>query len=325
MADSVIEPAENSSANVAPVEDLLQTASLQNCQRLVVLGSARSGKSSLVARFLNNKFSDSYTPTIENFYRKVYRIRGEVYQLDILDTSGNHPFPAMQRLSFITGDLFLLVFSVDSRESFEEVARLRSQIIETKCHIGGGRQTTNQQSFRGSKKTNTPNLVPMIIAGNKCDREMRTVTADESAMLCSGFAGCGFVETSAKKNWNIDELFRQLFQLADLPPEMAPNSHRRLLPAQLLGSSGTVPLPPMLTSSPTAQSKKKTGGSRRFHGLSIRRRMSDAYGVVALNVRRPSLHTDLMIMKKKTSQRQPNTTSSNAPSARARSLRCVIQ
>jgi hypothetical protein len=50
MADSVIEPAENSSANVAPVEDLLQTASLQNCQRLVVLGSARSGKSSLVAR-----------------------------------------------------------------------------------------------------------------------------------------------------------------------------------------------------------------------------------------------------------------------------------
>ena len=59
----------------------------------------------LAFRFLNNKFNDSYTPTIENFYRKVYRIRGEVYQLDILDTSGNHPFPAMQRLSFITGQL----------------------------------------------------------------------------------------------------------------------------------------------------------------------------------------------------------------------------
>ena len=34
-----------------PVEDLLQTTPLQNCQRLVVLGSARSGKSSLVARY----------------------------------------------------------------------------------------------------------------------------------------------------------------------------------------------------------------------------------------------------------------------------------
>jgi len=39
---------------------------------------------------------------------------------------------------------------------------------------------------------------------------------------------------SAKKNWNIDELFRQLFQLSNLPAEMAPNSHRRILPSQVL-------------------------------------------------------------------------------------------
>lgn len=56
-----------------------------------------------VYRFLNNKFEESYTPTIEDFHRKLYRIRGEVHQLDILDTSGNHPFPAMRRLSFLTG------------------------------------------------------------------------------------------------------------------------------------------------------------------------------------------------------------------------------
>lgn len=54
-------------------------------------------------RFLWNKFEESYTPTIEDFHRKLYRIRGEVHQLDILDTSGNHPFPAMRRLSFLTG------------------------------------------------------------------------------------------------------------------------------------------------------------------------------------------------------------------------------
>ena len=54
-------------------------------------------------RFLSNKFEESYTPTIEDFHRKLYRIRGEVYQLDLLDTSGNHPFPAMRRLSFLTG------------------------------------------------------------------------------------------------------------------------------------------------------------------------------------------------------------------------------
>lgn len=67
------------------------------------LGSARVGKTSLVSRFLGGKFEESYTPTIEDFHRKLYRIRGEIHQLDILDTSGNHPFPAMRRLSFLTG------------------------------------------------------------------------------------------------------------------------------------------------------------------------------------------------------------------------------
>lgn len=41
-----------------PVEDLLQTTPHQNCQRLVVLGSARSGKSSLVARSVTLSISD---------------------------------------------------------------------------------------------------------------------------------------------------------------------------------------------------------------------------------------------------------------------------
>ena len=56
---------------------------------------------------------------------------------------------------------------------------------------------------------------------------------EESSNVCDDFAGCCLIETSAKKNLNVDELFRQLFQLADLPSEMAPNSHRRLLPSQV--------------------------------------------------------------------------------------------
>lgn len=81
----------------------------QNKELNNVLGSARVGKTCLVARFLGGKFQDSYTPTIEDFHRKLYRIRGEIYQLDILDTSGNHPFPAMRRLSFLTGELLFYV------------------------------------------------------------------------------------------------------------------------------------------------------------------------------------------------------------------------
>lgn len=75
--------------------------------RLVVLGSTQTGKTSIVNRFLNDTFDDCYLPTIENFHRKLYRIHGEFYQLDILDTSGNDPFPAARRLSLLTGNLIL--------------------------------------------------------------------------------------------------------------------------------------------------------------------------------------------------------------------------
>ncbi|XP_053327380.1 dexamethasone-induced Ras-related protein 1 isoform X2 [Spea bombifrons] len=74
----------------------------KNCYRMVILGSSKVGKTSIVSRFLSGRFEEQYTPTIEDFHRKFYSIRGEVYQLDILDTSGNHPFPAMRRLSILT-------------------------------------------------------------------------------------------------------------------------------------------------------------------------------------------------------------------------------
>ncbi|KAF7995525.1 hypothetical protein HCN44_006632 [Aphidius gifuensis] len=245
----------------------------RNCYRLIVLGSARVGKTALVARFLSNKFEESYTPTIEDFHRKLYRIRGEVHQLDLLDTSGNHPFPAMRRLSFLTGDLFVVVFSMDSRESFEEAIRLREAILETKI--------TATQSAKGRKSHSIK--VPMVIVGNKCDRDTKLVTIEEAQQYCSGQDECCvFVEVSAKRNYHVDELFYQLFVVAGLPLEMAPNHHRKV---------------PLTFGSPTMLPPSQP---RHKATLSIKRRLSDACGVVAPNVRRPSIRTDLMIMRTKT-------------------------
>ena len=66
------------------------------------------------------------------------------------------------------GDLFVLVFSMDSRESFEEVVRLREQILETKLSAC----VSANSSGGGRKKAPLPR-VPMVIVGNKCDKDMR--------------------------------------------------------------------------------------------------------------------------------------------------------
>lgn len=97
----------------------------KNSYRMVVLGASRVGKSSIVSRFLNGRFEDQYTPTIEDFHRKVYNIRGDMYQLDILDTSGNHPFPAMRRLSILTGGCPGWAWAPDGPQGAVRVCRLK--------------------------------------------------------------------------------------------------------------------------------------------------------------------------------------------------------
>lgn len=75
----------------------------QNCKRIVVLGAPRVGKTSILRRYLRDGFVEEYNPTSEDFLRKLFRIRGETYQIDILDASRERDFPARRRLSILTG------------------------------------------------------------------------------------------------------------------------------------------------------------------------------------------------------------------------------
>lgn len=114
----------------------------------------------------------------------------------------------------------------------------------------------------------------------------RTVQVDEVMGYIAGQdSACVFVECSAKKNFRVEELFYELFMAANLPQEMAPNHHRWVSTA--FGAPSPLP-----AHCPSSRSKKCT--------LSIKRRLSDACGVVAPNVRRPSIRTDLMLMRTKT-------------------------
>ena len=80
---------------------------------------ATSGKSILITRFVTGIFKIIYDPTIEDAYEKVAVIDGEECVLKILDTSSTEEFHSMRELYMLNGDGFLLVFSVNSRASFD--------------------------------------------------------------------------------------------------------------------------------------------------------------------------------------------------------------
>lgn len=141
--------------------------------------------------------------------------------LQITDTTGSHQFPAMQRLSIskvplllrdsveiqfvlfeitkeygnvsnycvFQGHAFILVYSVSSRQSLEELKPI-------------------WQTIKEIKGADLPNI-PVMLAGNKCDEspEIREVSAAEGQAQASAW-GVSFMETSAKTNHNVTQLFQ---------------------------------------------------------------------------------------------------------------------
>ena len=188
------------------------------------------------------------------------------------------------------------------------------QVLEAKGHPPGVDRGKGLSRYR--KTAGNSGITPIIIVGNKCDREAdRVVETGELRCLASEIADwpVGFVETSAKKNVNIEEIFLKLFALAKLPAEMSPSLHSKINPSSCL-SFFTASSSASSSSSPSA-----SGAVRR--GVTLRRRGSDAWGAVALNVRRPSIRTDLMMLQTNKS----NSDSDSDLTKRNHTVRCCIQ
>ncbi|KAK3180455.1 RAS1 protein [Lecanicillium sp. MT-2017a] len=153
--------------------------------KLVVVGGGGVGKSCLTIQLIQSHFVDEYDPTIEDSYRKQCVIDDEVALLDVLDTAGQEEYSAMREQYMRTGEGFLLVYSITSRQSFEEITTFQQQILRVK----------------------DKDYFPMVVVGNKCDLEgEREVFKHEGEALARSF-NCKFIETSAKSRINVDQAF----------------------------------------------------------------------------------------------------------------------
>ncbi|XP_063715972.1 ras-related protein Rap-2a-like isoform X2 [Symsagittifera roscoffensis] len=100
--------------------------------RVVFLGAPKVGKTSLVKRMLHNKYSDSYSPTVEDRYRHECITKGIKYCLEVIDTGGSCEFPAMTTLAIRAADAIVFVYAIDNRDSFERLEGLREQVFSEK-------------------------------------------------------------------------------------------------------------------------------------------------------------------------------------------------
>ncbi|KAI0015210.1 ras family-domain-containing protein [Xylariomycetidae sp. FL0641] len=155
---------------------------------VVVLGAGGVGKSCLTAQFVHNEWIESYDPTIEDSYRTQIAVDERQVVLEILDTAGTEQFVAMRDLYMKTGQGFLLVFSITSQTSLQEIAGLRDEIIRIK----------------------DDDNVPIVICGNKADLEEQRTVQRTRGFAISQRWGAPYYESSARTRTNVDEVFIDL-------------------------------------------------------------------------------------------------------------------
>lgn len=125
-------------------------------------------------------------------------IDDETALLDVLDTAGQEEYSAMREQYMRTGEGFLLVYSITSRSSFEEISTFQQQILRVKDRDSYPIiVVANKADLEHERQVSSQGLIPICLRG---------IDWLEGRALAASF-GCKFIETSAKNRTNVDEAF----------------------------------------------------------------------------------------------------------------------
>ncbi len=164
--------------------------------KVVVLGSGGVGKSALTVKFVSGTFMEKYDPTIEDFYRKEIEVDGAPSVLEILDTAGTEQFASMRDLYIKNGQGFVIVYSITSLQTFQDIKTMKEQIMRVK----------------GTDR------VPMLLVGNKCDLEHQREVHTSEGLSLAQLWSCPFLESSAKNTQNVNEVFIEIVREMNSSP-----------------------------------------------------------------------------------------------------------
>ena len=158
--------------------------------KLLLLGDSSVGKTSIIIKYISNKFMDTNIATLGvDYMDKTVDYNNLKVFLQIWDTSGEEKFRSITRNFYRNADGLLVVFDLTCKESFNHV---KNWINEAKEH---------------------KNDIKTILVGNKLDLEDEREVDKETALKFAEKNNLKYLETSAKNGKNINNSFKEMIAL----------------------------------------------------------------------------------------------------------------
>ena len=152
--------------------------------KLILIGDAGVGKSSILNREIKDNFDESYKVTIGFEFLLIYCKVNELnIKFQIWDTCGQEKYQALVQNFYHNTSLAIIIYDISKRESFD--------------NLGNWLKDLKQHTEKG---------LPIFIVGNKNDLE-RKVTEEEGKLFKNENEIFYFTECSAKNGYNVKEIF----------------------------------------------------------------------------------------------------------------------
>ncbi|MFX1328749.1 MAG: Rab family GTPase [Promethearchaeota archaeon] len=158
--------------------------------KVVILGDAAVGKTSLINRFVEDKFSEDYRATLgANIVRKDVNLNNLRVRLIMWDLAGQEKYRVVRSMYFQGCEGALLVYDVTRYNTLDNI---------------------NSRWLRDFKKYVKKKGVYLLI-GNKVDlKDQIVIPTERGKELAIKINASSFIETSAKLGKNIEEAFSLL-------------------------------------------------------------------------------------------------------------------